>query len=99
MGGRPDRDRLVDGRPGHPGRLNRPEHDPARSRRLRPAAGMDGQRLQPELRGAADHRRRARRPVSTIPVVSELEMTETDIELVLGAYEAFDLSSPLDGDL
>ena len=26
-------------------------------------------------------------------------MTETDIELVLGAYEAFDLSSPLDGDL
>ena len=63
MGGRPDRHRLADGRAGHPGGLDRAEHDPARSGRLGRAARVDGQRLQPELRGVADHRRRARRPL------------------------------------
>ena len=39
------------------------EHDPARPRRLDRGAGVDRQRLQPELRRAAADGRRARRPL------------------------------------
>src|SRR5829696_2418906 len=61
MGGRPDRDRFADGRPRHAGGINVAEHDPTRSRCLDRGSGVDGERLQPELRGPADHRRRSRR--------------------------------------
>ena len=63
MGGRPDRDRLADGRPGHARGVDVAEHDPARSGCLDRGSRVDGERLQPELRGVADHRRRARRPL------------------------------------
>src|SRR3954451_7312535 len=55
MGGRPDRDRFADGRTRHAGGVNVAEHDPTRSGCLDRAAGVDGERLQPELRGAADY--------------------------------------------
>src|ERR687897_563060 len=45
----------------HAGGVDVTEHDPPRSGRLDRGPGMDGQRLQPELRGVADHSRRARR--------------------------------------
>ena len=41
----------------------------ARPRRLGRAARVDGQRLQPQLRRAADHRRRARRPLRAAQAV------------------------------
>ena len=55
--------RLVHGRARHAGRHHRADHDPPRPRGLDRAARMDRQRLQPELRGPADDRRGARRPV------------------------------------
>ena len=69
LGGRPDRHRLPDGRARHAGRVDGAEHDPRRSRRLRGGAGVDRQRLQPELRRAADHGRRARRPLRPPPLL------------------------------
>ena len=61
LGRRPDRDRLADGGPRHAGGVDLAEHDPPRSGRLDRGPRVDGQRLQPELRGPADHSRRARR--------------------------------------
>ena len=63
MGGGVDRHRLAHGGARHARRVDGAEHDPGGSRRLGRAARVDGQRLQPQLRGAADHRRRARRPL------------------------------------
>ena len=63
LGAHPDRGRIADGGARHARRLDRPEHDPARSGSVDRAARMDGQRLQPELRGAAHDGRRARRPL------------------------------------
>src|SRR6266542_7055930 len=55
--------RVVHGLARLPGRRDRLEHDPPGPRRLDRAAGVGGQRLHPELRGAADEWRRARRPL------------------------------------
>ena len=63
LGRRPDRRRLADGGARHARRGDGAEHDPPRPRRLGRAAGVDGQRLQPQLRRAADDRRGARRPL------------------------------------
>ena len=63
LGRRPDGHRLADGGARHAGGVDGAEHDPPRPRRLGRAAGVDGQRLQPELRRAADDRRGARRPL------------------------------------
>ena len=54
-------DRLVHGLARLAGGRDRLEHHPAGSRRFDRAAGVDGERLRPELRGAADDRRGARR--------------------------------------
>ena len=63
MGRRTHRDRLADGGPRHAGGVDVAEHDPTRSGRLARGPRVDGECLQPELRGVADHRRRARRPL------------------------------------
>ena len=66
---RDQRDRPVHGRPRQPRRDHRPARDPRRPRRLAPAARVDGQRLHADVRRAAAHRRRARRPVRPSPDV------------------------------
>ena len=63
MGGRADRDRLADGRPRHARGVYVAEHDPTRSGCLDRGPRVDGERLQPELRGVADHGRCAWRPL------------------------------------
>ena len=69
LGPRPRRRRLLHGRARHARRLDRADHHPARSRRLRRAARVDRQRLQPELRRAADDRLGARRPLRAPPAL------------------------------
>ena len=50
-----------------PGRHHSAQCHPHRSRRVDGAAGMDGECLHPQLRGAAARRQRARRPFRTPP--------------------------------
>src|SRR4051812_12155348 len=69
LGRRPHGRRLADGRARHAGRLYGAEPDPPRSRRVDRAARVDGQRVQPELRRPADHRRGARRPLRAPPAL------------------------------
>ena len=69
MGRDPDGDRLADGGARHPRGRHGAEPDPPRSGGVGGAARVDGQCLQPELRGAPDHRGRARRSLRTPPPV------------------------------
>ena len=71
MGARPHRNRIADGGPRHARGVDGAEHDPHRHARDRRAAGVDGQRLQPELRGPADHRGRARRSLRPAQAVRD----------------------------
>jgi hypothetical protein len=63
VGGSADGDRVADGGSGHACRVDCAQPDPARPRRDGRAARVDRQRVQPELRRAADHRRRAGGPL------------------------------------
>src|SRR6476661_2926134 len=56
-----DGGRVADGGAGHARGLDGAEHDQAAPARLGRAARVDGERLQPQLRGAADNGGRARR--------------------------------------
>src|ERR1700716_425394 len=58
MGARARLGGVVHGRARPAGRRDRAEHDPARSRGVDRAAGVDGQRLHADVRGAADDRGR-----------------------------------------
>ena len=69
LGRRPHRRRLADGGARHARRGDRAQHHPHRPRRVRRAARMDRQRLQPQLRRAADDGRRARRPLRPAPLL------------------------------
>ena len=69
LGRRPHRRRLADGGARHARRGDRPQHHPHRPRRVRRPARMDRQRLQPQLRRAADDGRRARRPLRPAPLL------------------------------
>ena len=62
-GPRPRLRRVVHGGARHARRHHRAHHDPPRPRGDDRAARVDGERLQPLLRRAADDRRRARRPL------------------------------------
>ena len=69
LGRRPHRCRLADGGARHARRGDRAQHHPHRPPRVRRAARMDRQRLQPQLRRAADDGRRARRPLRPAPLL------------------------------
>jgi hypothetical protein len=63
MGARVDVAGVAAGRARRAGRLDCPELDSGRPRCVGRAARVDGQRLRPQLRGAADDGRGARRPL------------------------------------